>query len=139
MSKTRSSAGLCAVLFLLQPMISSRGVLAETASGSWEDYEHVSIIQLIATPLDFDGKKVMVCGFATMEFEGTALYLTRDDMKHSNDKNGLWLDVRDWEVKRKQFDRQFIKAFGVFKAGIKGHRGAFSGTIQEIARMYVGR
>lgn len=100
---------------------------------NWEAYEAVSMVQLIATPQQFDGRKVRVSGFATVEFEGTALFLTRDDVKYLNTKNGLWLDLGSED--RRTMDRRYVRVYGVFAAGIRGHRDAFSGTIQSVTRM----
>jgi hypothetical protein len=100
---------------------------------NWEDYEAVSMVQLIAAPQQFDGRKVRVSGFATVEFEGTALFLTREDMRYLNTKNGLWLDLGSED--RRTMDRRYVRVYGVFTAGMKGHRDAYSGTIQSVARM----
>jgi hypothetical protein len=109
--------------------------LAMAQAPSWEDYEMVSMIQLIATPQQFEGRKVHVCGFAVMRFEATALYLTRDDRNYSNRKNGLWLDLPDWDKQPKSLRNSFVQVFGVFRSDKKGHKGAYSGTLEEIARM----
>jgi hypothetical protein len=131
-------AGLvwCALL-VLQAATERRAAWAEDAlPPNWEEYERVSMVQLIATPTEFDAKKIQVCGFATIEFEGTALYLTRDDMKYLNGKNSLWLHVRDWQEKKwTVLHRRFVCVYGVFKAADKGHRGAHSGAVNEIARV----
>src|SRR5262249_1764153 len=55
----------------------------------------VSLLQLIATPADFDGKYVRVHGFVRIEHEGTAIYLHREDAEHMLTKNGLWLAASD--------------------------------------------
>jgi hypothetical protein len=52
---------------------------------------HVSLIHLIANPEAFDGKPVSVMGFFRYEFEGTALYVHREDYEHALSKNGIWV------------------------------------------------
>jgi len=137
MIKMKSSSLALGTLLVLWSVTWPQVAWAEDLSPpNWEEYERVSMVQLIATPKAFDGKKTQVCGFATIEFEGTSLYLTRDDMKYDINRNSLWLDVRDWEEKRwTALHRRAICVYGVFKAADKGHRGAHSGAMHEIARV----
>lgn len=53
----------------------------------------VSIINLIAYPERFHKKKVRVVGVASIQFEGTAIYLTKDCYKYHIYKNAIWIDV----------------------------------------------
>jgi hypothetical protein len=137
MIKMKATSLVFGAVLILLPATEPQVAWAEDApSPNWEEYERVSMVQLIATPKEFDGKKTQVCGFATIEFEGTALYLTRDDMKYLINRNSLWLDVRDWEEKRwTAHHRRAICVYGVFNAADKGHRGAHSGAVHEIARV----
>ena len=52
----------------------------------------VSMIQLIARPIDFDGEYVRVIGFYRHEFEGNALYLHREDYEQGLTSNGVWMN-----------------------------------------------
>ena len=49
----------------------------------------VSLVQLIASPAEYDGNVVAVIGFLRLEFEGNELYLGRDDYRYAVTKNGL--------------------------------------------------
>ena len=137
MIKTKAAGLILGVVLLLQSSTERQVARAEGApTPDWEEYERVSMVQLIATPREFDGKKTQVCGFATIEFEGTALYLSRDDMKYLINRNSLWLGVRDWQAKKwTVLHRRPICVYGVFKAADKGHMGAHSGAVHEIARV----
>ena len=53
----------------------------------------VSIIQLLASPERFNNQRVVVKGFAHVEFEGTALYLHKEDFDHGLTNNALRLAV----------------------------------------------
>ena len=53
-----------------------------------------SIVELIATPEMFDGKRVRTVGFVHLEFEGNGLYLHKEDWTHSLYRNGLWSTSR---------------------------------------------
>ena len=99
---------------------------------------HVSLLQLIANPDTFDGKYVRVKGFVCIEHEGTAIYLHREDSEHMLTKNGLWLAVAETAVegsKEAQVKDRYALIEGRFSAKNKGHRGMWSGAIEDITRM----
>lgn len=97
----------------------------------------VSIVQLIANPRAYHGKFVRVIGFASVRFEGTAIYLNEDDYRHGIHKNGLWLDLDGGKPRREylEFHEKYVLIEGTFDANMKGHRGAFSGAIIHIKRI----
>src|SRR5688572_23897760 len=41
----------------------------------------VSLVELLAKPAQYDGKRVLVSGFYHYEFESSGLYLSRDDAR----------------------------------------------------------
>src|SRR5688572_9432758 len=51
-----------------------------------------SIIELIARPEVYDGKRVQVIGFVNFEFEGNGLYVSKEDWEQSIYRNGVWID-----------------------------------------------
>lgn len=53
----------------------------------------VSLIQLIANPAAFDGKRVLLTGYVVLEAENTAVYLHESDARYGIARNGLWLEV----------------------------------------------
>ena len=98
----------------------------------------VSMLQLIANPEAFDGKYVRVWGFVRIEFEGTAVYLHREDFEQSLMVNGLWLAVNDGVVggsKEEKINNRYGLIEGQFNARNRGHLGLWSGTIEKITRM----
>ena len=56
-----------------------------------EEIINTSIINLIATPEKYHGKKVLFIGFAVMRFEETGIYLSKDDAERRILKNSIWL------------------------------------------------
>jgi len=88
----------------------------------------VSLIQLIANADAFDGEYVRVRGFYRREFEGTAIYVHREDYERRLTRNGLWVsgDVA--------FDQQYVLIEGRFSATRRGHLGLYSGEIGEVTR-----
>jgi hypothetical protein len=98
----------------------------------------VSLLQLIATPDAFDGKYVRVHGFVRIEHEGTAIYLHREDSEQMLTKNGLWLAANDTTPegsKEAQVKDRYALIEGRFTAKKKGHRGLWSGSLEDITRM----
>lgn len=105
-----------------------------------EDSEGVSIVNLIAAPSDFDGKRVRVVGFLALEFEGTALYLHEEDCRRRITRNGVWLALpRQVPEAHLELRGRYVLVEGTFSAGRKGHGGMASGSIGEITRLVAWR
>lgn len=66
---------------------------AETIYGERQNYEEVSIIELIACPEKYDGKNVSVRGVINVGFESDMLFLTTEDRKYWNVPNGISWNV----------------------------------------------
>jgi hypothetical protein len=109
-----------------------------------ERWEHqvvdVSLIELIARPDDFRNEFVRVEGVLRIEFEGNALYLTKEHYEHDISRNAVWLDIdpsyRDGSahvLERK--NGTYVAVEGRFDSKCHGHMGAFSGCITKIERL----
>ena len=98
---------------------------------------NVSMVQLIANPQDFDGKKVRLVGFLRLEFEGDAIYLHRDDFENAITNNGLWINVPDDMTQRQRGETNmtYVICEGVFRAGRHGHMALFAGEISDVTRL----
>jgi len=99
--------------------------------------QDVSLIQLIAQPEKFEGKRVRFIGFLRVEFEGNAIYLHREDFDHGIGKNGLWVAIPDDMTKqqRDEVNMHYVICVGVFAARWQGHMGMFSGEIRSVRRL----
>jgi hypothetical protein len=95
-----------------------------------------SLIALIATPERYDGKPIRVAGFANLEFEGNALYVTELDFQRALLRNAVWLDVPDSLTHSDSVGthRGYYIVEGRFRAGQHGHMGLFSGAIDSVTR-----
>jgi hypothetical protein len=60
----------------------------------------VSMVRLLATPENFNGRRVQVVGFVHLEFEDYAVYLHREDFVQMNYMNSLFLAFRPGVVKK---------------------------------------
>jgi hypothetical protein len=99
--------------------------------------QEVSIVELLANPLTYDGKQVQIIGFLRLEFEGDALYLHREDFEHAISKNAIWVD-RPKDLSKKQtaeVDKKYVICEGTFNARGHGHMGMFSGSLTHITRL----
>ena len=111
--------------------------LAVAGAANAADPVPVSMIQLIASPRDFDGKRIIVMGVPRIEFEGNALYLHREDFDHGLTKNALWLSASgDQEAEWKALEGHYVLVEGTFSAKNTGHFGLFSGAIQNVTRLH---
>lgn len=96
----------------------------------------VSLVQLIATPREFDQKRVIVEGYVVLRFEGQAIYLSEADAKDTITRNGLWLEVSDATyANRARFHKRWALVEGTFNARRRGHLDLFSGAIEGISRL----
>jgi hypothetical protein len=93
----------------------------------------VSIVELIAMPRLYDGRRVRVTGWLHLEFEGNGIYLHRDDKIHGLYRNGLWVSFagRDADM---SCAGGYALVEGTFDAGHHGHMGLWSGAIEGIDR-----
>ena len=107
----------------------------------YDGYCFLSMIDLIANPELFDGKKVMVQGYVHFEFEGNAIYLHKEDFLYGISRNSLWLSLssskRADEFSECQDSYALVR--GPFKAGIGGHNDLASGELHDIAKCSVGK
>jgi len=97
--------------------------------------EVVPLVRLLARPEDYDGKRVVVMGFAHYEFEGNGLYPHRDDAENGLYFNGLWLDAPSPSVANADsLSDQYVFIEGTFEAQNRGHLGMWSGAIVKVTR-----
>jgi hypothetical protein len=121
------------LVVILAPVISN----AERNCAEVDDKKNctlysVSLIELIANPTQFDGKRVRIIGFLRLEFEGTAIYLSREDFENGITKNGLWVSTDQLD---NTLSNRYVLLEGTFNASNPGHRGLWSGAIEKITRV----
>ncbi len=99
----------------------------------------VSVYRLLGSPDELDGHRVRIIAYFVREFEGTGLFATSEDADRGIAANGIALGSfrrtlnggqRDHDVP----DRGYVIAKGRFTAGPGGHRGMWSGTLEDINR-----
>ena len=94
------------------------------------------MVQLLADPQKFHGKQVQVIGFAHFEFEGNAIYLSKEDYDYGLTKNGLWLSVAGKDGgDTRDLNNTYVIVEGTVNAEMQGHMGMWSGSIENITTL----
>ena len=100
----------------------------------------VSLVSLIANPASFAGKSVQVIGFATFEFEGNAVYLSKEAAAVGDTASAIWLDLGGLTTPNpERLNQQYVLVAGTFDAENRGHIGMFAGTLKAISRLEKAR
>jgi hypothetical protein len=99
--------------------------------------EEVSLIQLIANPDAYDGKRVRVLGYLHLEFEGDEIYLHREDFDYSIMKDAIWINMPTdiTTVQRKAINDRYVICTAIFRSHRHGHMGMSSGEFDEVTRI----
>ena len=91
------------------------------------------MIELIANPEKFDGKRVFVSGFVHFEFEGNGLYLHEEDFVDALWSNGIGLSVTPAQEKQYAVcDAKYCDIIGTFHAVQAGYFSLWSGHLSDI-------
>jgi hypothetical protein len=99
-----------------------------------------SLIELIARPELYDGKRVRVIGFVNFEFEGNGLYISREDWEQDIFRNGVWIEPpsgfqSDSAAAARHPNQRYVLVEATFRAGPGGHFGMWSGTLERVTRL----
>jgi hypothetical protein len=92
-----------------------------------------SFVYLLAHPEQFEGRRIHIVGFLHLEFEGTALYLHREDFQKNLSKNGFWVNFRQGIDIPKDVSGSYVQLEGTFTSKSAGHFGMWSGEISDIS------
>jgi hypothetical protein len=109
-------------------------ILAMTSVGEPQDRDpqEVSVVQLIATPERFEGRRVRAVGFCHFAFEEQSLYLHREDADLLNARNAVWLAATGAYG---GLNDTFVLVEGTFTAQSHGHLGAWPGELKDVTRL----
>lgn len=92
------------------------------------------MVELLAAPERFRDQHVRVIGYATLEFEGSAVYLHEEDYRQAITRNAIWLDVQPSESTRLARPGYAIVE-GRYVPDRHGHMGLFSATLTQVDRL----
>lgn len=102
----------------------------------------VSLISVITNPEKFHNRTIIISGYCTYEYEGTAIYLSKSDYENAFRKNAIFLYINKSVLDINKIEEPYKGYFtieGVFNKDLKGSYNFFSGSIQtiiNIRRMY---
>jgi len=115
----------------------------------------VSIIRLIANPIDYHGRRVRVDGVANLSIGATAVYLCTDSWFYLSTRNALWVDIEqdllihegnlyehwyyingEWVLYEdaQHLNGKRVTVEGTFDMYKLGNRGMYSGGIVDVTR-----
>lgn len=110
---------------------------AVTSSTNGCDLYEVSLVELIARPERFEGKRIRALGFVSLGFEDSGLYLSRADWENGVRKNGLWIDEPPPSAEGAKtwlWNKRYVLVEGTFTSADTGHFGMWSGRIMNVQR-----
>lgn len=112
---------------------------AGPSGGAEERVHRVSLVALLANPRQFDDQLVMVSGFLHLEYEGDALYLSKDDFDAFLTKNAVWVDGPKFEelAARRSLSGRYVTVTGRFDADRGGHLGTYAASLESASHIRV--
>lgn len=104
---------------------------------SQEKFEETSIIDVIANKEKYNEKKLKIKGYLVLEFENTALYLSKEDYNYKIRKNAIYVYVGQKFLKNQEFPENwegegYVEIQGIYSIVFNGHWGMYSGSLIEI-------
>jgi hypothetical protein len=96
------------------------------------EVNHPSIVQVLAHRERYHGKEVQIKGYLRVEFEGTAIYLSKEDADYGMTRNGFWVDL---SKRAAMYDRKYVLIEGTFDKDSLGHGSLWQGTITNVSRI----
>lgn len=135
MRSTRLTSFLITFLFFV---LGSGSATSENRTlPSDNSVESCSIINLIATPERYDGKRIETWGVARIAFEGNAIYLSAESAEHRTRVNGIYLALGDSGLQQSsaRLDLRWVRVVGVFHKPAAGSPD-WRGHIDEITDLY---
>ena len=92
-----------------------------------------TLLQLLADPAKYHNSKVVVLGYCRLEFEGKAIHLNKEDYVQGLG-NMVWLEVARKDITPAREKITYCLVAGTYNAKNRGHKGMFSGAIEQITR-----
>ena len=118
--------------------VSLATICAFASAVSADEPVDVGMIQLLANPAKFHGKRIRVEGFLHAQFEDECLYLSKEDADFLNGKHSFWMSYSNHlsaapKKPLDYFDGKRVLVIGVFDKNEGGHLGAAAGGIKDVS------
>lgn len=131
--------GMCEFVFLLSAISSVARVGAPPSEQSWlvekrADEQSISLIRLIASPLEFDGKYVVVQGYLLIRDEHeNSIFVDENSFRNGLSANSIAVDFGggspDAKARAMSRSKKYVIIAGRFKSGASTFSG---GVIKEV-------
>lgn len=116
-------------------------LLAAVLLASWiisaavvEKPRPVSLVQLLASPEKYDGKRVTVIAFLRLTLEGNVLFAHKDDYDNFIYSDAIWVDPSpEMTTDKDELNLKYVRVEGTFHSGPRG-RSTEIGGIGDITR-----
>jgi glyoxylate utilization-related uncharacterized protein len=96
----------------------------------------VSMVALLGSPKQYDGKLIRVIGVLSIKFESNALYLHEEDYDYGITKNSFFIRLTEEQEKKfRVLDKKHVIVEGKFSANGPEAREMTSGAIFDISRL----
>jgi len=93
-----------------------------------------TLLQILVAPDQYHGRQVQVLGYCRLEFEGFAIYLSKEDYTYGLG-NMVWLKFeKDEDITPQRRKIEYCLVQGTYNAKDRGHMGLFIGAIENIKR-----
>jgi hypothetical protein len=132
-SAPRHSGRTFGFMKLLLNILVTVAVAVTTGAAAEPEIERATLLQVLAHPEKYDGKRLQLIGYLHLQFEGNALWLHKEDYDHAIIGNMVSIEVQGEIRKReKELNDEYVMVIGTFDAKDLGHMGLCSGTLKNI-------
>ena len=97
----------------------------------------VSLLELLAQPSRWHGRRVAVEGYLHIEHEGSGLYPSAEEYQRRNLRGALFTTsfLRDVPGPSCECNDQDVVLVGIYDASDRGHEGAWGGAVKDIEQV----
>jgi hypothetical protein len=97
----------------------------------------VSLVELLAKPSRWQGRRVAIEGYLHLEREGGGLYPSAEDYQRRNRRRALLTAsfMRDVPGPQCKCNDQDVVLVGIYDASDKGQEGAWGGAVKDIEQV----
>lgn len=119
---------------------SNRAMQGEWLCERWEvSPKFVSLVNLIAHPMEYHNKLISVVGVGKLEFENDAIYLSKEHYRYGISKNGIWMHLTPKLIKNEieelaKENGKYVHVEGRFDGLCEGHKSLWSGCFEYVTR-----
>jgi hypothetical protein len=101
------------------------------------ELHQVPLLELLAQPERWRGRRVAVEGYLHLEPEGSALYLSAEDYQRRNFRRALLAtsSLRDVLGPTCKCNDQDVLLIGMYDPSDRGHTGAWGGAVKDIEQV----